>query len=249
MGEARFRSRGSWWRVRAGGGAVYRRASRGTARRAAGAGLRTRSGFDRKPKKPRICWENQRALRVRAGQKTAGSTRNGWQYGWQWTANPKIRKPGVSSPQVYDARRRRLATATWWCSTRGRRPGGGESGGPRRPRVIGVGRSSYNSDLLGVACIPGASGVTGPADAAAVLNATGSAVACCCGGHSRDAHGSERGFGDNPCHRHRPRRSEFGADHVHVGVGRGAGTGGRVGDRTARRGRRGRRCGTSGWPS
>ena len=206
--------------------------------------LRTSFRVRRKPQETPHSLGTRRALWVRAGQKTARSTRNSW----QWTANPKIRKPGVSSPQVYDARRRRLATATWWCSTRSGGPVGGERG-PRWPRVIGVGRSSYNSAPLGVTCSPEASGVTGPADAAAVFNAMGSAVACCCGGHSRDAHGSERGFGDNPCHRDRPRRSEFGADHVHVGVGRGAGTGGRVSDRTARRGRRGRRCGTSGWPS
>ena len=28
------------------------------------------------------------------GSEMAGRTRNGWQYGWQWTARPKIQKPG-----------------------------------------------------------------------------------------------------------------------------------------------------------
>ena len=74
-----------------------------------GAGLRTRSGFDENPKKPRIRWENRGALRVRTGQKTPDRTRNGWQYGWQWAAKRNIHGRVLPSPR-WPAVRRQPAT-------------------------------------------------------------------------------------------------------------------------------------------
>ena len=76
---------------------------------ARGAGLRTRSGFDEKPRKPRIRWENRGALRVRTGQKTPDRTRNGWQYGWQWAAKRNIHGRVLPSPR-WPAVRRQPAT-------------------------------------------------------------------------------------------------------------------------------------------
>ena len=42
-----------------------------------------RSRQRRKLRKPRICWPSRPPEQVPTGQKTAGRTRNGWQYGWQ----------------------------------------------------------------------------------------------------------------------------------------------------------------------
>ena len=86
--------------------------------------LRTRSGFDQKPKKPPICWGNRRSVRVRTGAE------NGWQNAKRLAvrlaagSQPKIRKPGRSSPQV----QRYTALTDGDCDSvvldSGRRPGG-----------------------------------------------------------------------------------------------------------------------------
>ena len=45
--------------------------------------LQSRSHSGGRPVIPRIYWENRDPEQVTSGQKTAGSARNGWQYGWQ----------------------------------------------------------------------------------------------------------------------------------------------------------------------
>ena len=87
-------SRGSW------GSLFARTAALPSSKSRNGLDVRRVPGFEpvqgstKTSRNPVFVWEDQGALRVRTRQKMAGRTRNGWQYGWQWTARPKIQKPG-----------------------------------------------------------------------------------------------------------------------------------------------------------